>query len=168
MNNLSIAMTASELKPSLFVVTRQNHSVNNPLFAAYNADFTMVPGRIVAQECIAILTTPLLAAFLDLLRERDETWSAALVNRLQGLNGGLTPAIWGIKLNIAEAQGGYRALMSGERISISAILRDGTDRELPLAAVILLVRRDRQDFLLPDDDLLLKPGDQLLLSLIHI
>ena len=31
------------------------------LFAAYGADFTMVPSRIVAQECIAILTTPLLA-----------------------------------------------------------------------------------------------------------
>ena len=82
-NNLSIAVTAAELKPSLFVVARQNHNVNGPLFAAYGADFTMVPSRIVAQECIAILTTPLLAAFLDLLRERDEAWSSALAGRLQ-------------------------------------------------------------------------------------
>ena len=84
-NNLSIAVTAAELKPSLFVVARQNHNVNGPLFAAYGADFTMVPSRIVAQECIAILTTPLLAAFLDLLRERDEAWSSALAGRLQAL-----------------------------------------------------------------------------------
>ena len=71
-NNLSIAVTAHELNPELFVVARQNHSTNSLLFDTYNADFTMVPGRIVAQECIAILTTPLLAAFLALLRQKDE------------------------------------------------------------------------------------------------
>lgn len=163
-NNLSIAVTASELKPTLFVVARQNHSANSPLFETYDADFTMVPGRIVAQECIAILTTPLLAAFLNLLRQQDEVWSAALGKRLQELNGGLTPVIWGIKLNIAEAQGAYRALMSGERITLGVILRDGTDRSQPLAAIVLLVRRHRQDFLLPDDDFLLNAGDQLLLA----
>ncbi len=163
-NNLSIAVTASEINPSLFVVARQNHSTNSLLFDTYNADFTMVPGRIVAQECIAILTTPLLAAFLALLRQKDEIWSAALVCRLQELNGRLTPVIWGINLNIAGAQGAYRALMSGERISLGAILRDGTDRSQQLAAVVLLVRRDRQDFLLPDDDFLLNAGDQLLLA----
>ncbi len=163
-NNLSIAMTASELKPSLFVVTRQNHSVNNPLFAAYNADFTMVPGRIVAQECIAILTTPLLAAFLDLLRERDEAWSGALVIRLQALCDGLTPALWAVKLNIAEAQGAYRALMQGQRIALGDILRDGTDCSQTLPAATLLIRRDKELILLPPDDFPLAPGDELLLA----
>ena len=71
-NNLSIAVTAAELNPSLFVVARQNHHVNSSLFDAYRDDYTMVPSRIIAQECIAILTAPMLAAFLSLLRERDE------------------------------------------------------------------------------------------------
>jgi Trk K+ transport system NAD-binding subunit len=163
-NNLSIAVTAAELKPSLFVVTRQNHSVNNPLFEAYNADFTMVPGRIVAQECIAILTTPLLAAFLDLLRERDETWSGALVTRLQALCGGRTPALWGIKLNITEAQAAYRALMHDQRIALGEILRDGTDRSQALPAATLLLRRGNELILLPPDDYQLAAGDELLLA----
>jgi voltage-gated potassium channel len=42
-NNLSIAVTANELKPSLFVVARQNHAANSLLFDAYDADFIMVP-----------------------------------------------------------------------------------------------------------------------------
>ena len=54
-------MTAAELRPDLFVVLRQNHAANSPLFDAYNADFAMVPSQIVAQESIAVLTTPLLA-----------------------------------------------------------------------------------------------------------
>lgn len=163
-NNLSIAVTASELNPSLFVVTRQNNSANNPLFEAYNADFTMIPGRIVAQECIAILTTPLLAAFLYLLRERDETWSGALVGRLQTLCNGRTPALWGIKLNITEAQAGYRALMQGQRIALGDILRDGTDRSQKLPAATLLIRRGKDLILLPPDDFHLVAGDELLLA----
>ncbi len=163
-NNLSIAVTAAELKPSLFVVARQNHNVNGPLFAAYGADFTMVPSRIVAQECIAILTTPLLAAFLDLLRERDEAWSSALAGRLQALGSGLTPAVWGVKLNISEAQGAYRALMQGRHIALGEILRDGTDRSQPLPATALLIRRDDRLVLLPSDDFPLAAGDELLIA----
>ena len=163
-NNLSIAVTAAELKPSLFVVARQNHNVNGPLFDAYGADFTMVPSRIVAQECIAILTTPLLAAFLDLLRDRDEAWSSALAGRLQALGSGLTPAVWGLKLNISEAQGAYRALMQGRRIALGEILRDGTDRNQPLPTTALLIRRDDRLVLLPPDDFLLAPGDELLIA----
>jgi Trk K+ transport system NAD-binding subunit len=63
-NNLSIAMTAKEVNPDLFVVVRQNRVANQVLFDAYDADFTMVPSRIVARECLALITSPLLARFL--------------------------------------------------------------------------------------------------------
>ena len=163
-NNLSIAVTAAELNPSLFVVARQNHHVNSSLFDAYRDDYTMVPSRIIAQECIAILTAPMLAAFLSLLRERDEAWSNALVARLQVLCHGLTPAIWGLKLNISEAQAVYRALMQDRRIALGEILRDGTDRSQPLRAITLLIRREDEMILLPPDDFLLAPGDELLIA----
>lgn len=163
-NNLSIAVTASELKPSLFVVARQNHSVNGPLFAAYGADFTLVPGHIVAQESIAILTTPLLAAFLDLLRDKPEAWCSALTERLLKIGNDLTPLIWSARLNIAEAPAAYRALMQGDHITPAALLRDGTDRTTPLPAIILLVCRGKDLVLLPDDDWALAAGDELLLA----
>ena len=146
-NNLSIAVTASELKPSLFVVARQSHNVNSPLFAAYGADFTMVPSHIVAQGCLAILTTPLLAAFLALLRERDEAWCSALGSRLQGLCHGLTPAVWGLRLNIATAPAAYHALMQCRTIKVGELLR-----------------REEQMILLPPDDFPLVAGDELLLA----
>lgn len=163
-NNLSIAVTASELKPSLFVVARQNHNVNSSLFAAYGADFTMVPSHIVAQECLAILTTPLLAAFLALLRERDEAWCSALGSRLQGLCHGLTPAVWGLRLNIATAPAAYHALMQCRTIKVGELMRDGTDRSQPLPVVALLLRREEQMILLPPDDFPLVAGDELLLA----
>ncbi|WP_273703371.1 potassium channel protein, partial [Candidatus Accumulibacter vicinus] len=81
-NNLSIAMTAKEVNPDLFVVLRQNRVANQILFDAYDADFTMVPSRIVARECLALITSPLLARFLKLARAWPESRAADLASRL--------------------------------------------------------------------------------------
>jgi len=163
-NNLSIAVTASELKPQLFVVARQNHAANSPLFDAYKADFTMVPSRIIAQEAIAILTAPLLARFLEHLRSCDENWARELVDRLQNLGNGLTPALWDIRLNISEAPGAYRALMNEQPFRLGEILRDGSDRSQALAVLPLLVERGEQLFILPGESFTLQAGDQLLFA----
>ena len=163
-NNLSIAVTAHELNPKLFVVTRQNHAANSLLFNAYKADFMMVPSRIVAQECIAILTTPLLARFLEIQRQQDEAWSHGLAESLLAVSHGLTPHVWSIRLNAAEALAAWQALMHDRLFKLGQILRDGTDREQALAITPLLIERAGELFLLPGQDFALQAGDQLLLA----
>ncbi|WP_265946449.1 potassium channel family protein [Dechloromonas sp. A34] len=163
-NNLSIAVTAAELNPRLYVVTRQNHTANTPLFEAFKGDFSMVPSHIVAQESIAILTTPLLAGFLERLRNRDESWCKQLVERLQGLCDGLTPTVWGIRLNASEAPAAWQTLMHRQAFKLGELLRDGTDRSQPLTAVALLIERADDYFLLPHDNFHLAAGDQVLLA----
>ncbi len=163
-NNLSIAVTASELNPQLFVVARQNHTANSALFDAYDANFTMVPSRIVAQEAIAILSAPLLARFLERLRNADESWSQSLGERLQALCAPLTPAIWDIRLNISEAPGAYRALMRGRDFRLGEILRDGSERERALPILPLLLERGENIIVLPDEHYKLQAGDQLLFA----
>jgi hypothetical protein len=124
----------------------------------------MVPSRIVAQECIAILTSPLLARFLELLRDRDEAWCTALAARLNEACGEHTPAVWEARLNISEAPAAYLALMHGTPIALGELLRDGTERSRPLDATPLLVTREGKDFLLPGSDFTLVAGDRLLLA----
>jgi voltage-gated potassium channel len=163
-NNLSIAVTATELKPDLFVVARQNQAANSALFRAYGAEFAMVPSHIVAHECIAILTTPLLARFLVQLQSRDEIWCHHLVDRLLTLNNGLTPSVWAIRLNASEAPAARQALMQGRAFSIAEILHEGSDRSQVLAAVPLLVDRNDRIHLLPDGDFQLAAGDHILFA----
>ncbi|UCV29033.1 potassium channel family protein [Ferribacterium limneticum] len=163
-NNLSIAVTASEINPSLFVVIRQNHAANSALFEAYDADFTVRPSRIVAQESIAILTAPLLARFLDRLHALDEAQCRQLVERLHCECGGLTPVLWDNRLNAAEAPAAWQALMHDSRIRLADLLVDGADRQQRLAVVPLLVERGSDYFLLPADDFVLQAGDQLLFA----
>ncbi len=163
-NNLSIAVTASELKPELFVVARQNQAANDALFAAYGADFTVLPSRIVAQECIAILTAPLLAHFLGLIRTLDEARCRRLVERLQAECGELTPVVWDVRLNAGEAPAAWKALMSGQQIALGDILPDGAERSRRLPTVPLLIERGDDYILLPADDFRLEAGDQLLFA----
>jgi voltage-gated potassium channel len=163
-NNLSIAVTASELKPELFVVARQNQAANGALFAAYDADFTVLPSRIVAQECIAILTAPLLAHFLGLIRTLGEADCRRLVERLQAECGELTPVVWDVRLNAGEAPAAWKALMNDQKICLGEILPDGAERSRRLPTVPLLVERGKDYILLPADDFVLRAGDQLLFA----
>lgn len=92
--NLSIAMMARKLNPHIFVVARQNQSAHDLLFDTFRADFSMVHPRVVAEECIAILTTPLLSRFLAAVRSTDESWCRNLATRLEQICGCLVPDIW--------------------------------------------------------------------------
>jgi hypothetical protein len=93
----------------LFVVARQNQAANSALFSAYGADFTVLPSRIIAQECIALLTAPLLARFLERVQQLDETACRELVERLLAACSGLTPVVWDNRLNAAEAPASWQA-----------------------------------------------------------
>lgn len=161
-SNLAIAITARELHPDIYIVTRQNKAANSPLFDAFIGDFCMVPSHIVAQECLAILTTPLLARFLQHLREHDEGWNAHLVTHLQSICNGRIPEVWGHCLSVQGASAVHRHLMGNHPLTLGALLRDGTDRDHPLSLIPLLLEREGTVQLLPTMETTLQTGDQLL------
>lgn len=163
-NNLAIAVTAKELNPHMFVVVRQNHSANGILFEKFDADFTMVQSRIVAQECIAILTTPLLARFLSHVRNADEAWCRNLSERLKLISADAVPLIWGVTVGNTEAPAILEAHRRGETITLGTLQRDNTDRAVCHAAAILMLRRQNQEIPLPDESHTLLPGDEILVA----
>lgn len=162
--NLSIAMMAKQLNPDLYVVARQNQAANDLLFETFRADFSMVHTRVVAQECISILTTPLLARFLVAVRQSEESWSKALSTRLESICEGLVPQVWDIRLEGQTAPAVHKALMERRPITVDGLVRDNADRDTILPAVVLMVERDGRSFLLPQGDFRLHEGDALLLA----
>ena len=73
--NLLIAIAARQINPGLFIILRQNLLVNRPLFEAAGAAMTMVSSEIIANECLALLRTPLLGEFLDVVKARGDDWA---------------------------------------------------------------------------------------------
>ena len=163
-DNLSVAVTARELNRNLFVILRQNQYVNHALFDAFESDVNMVPSEIIAHECLAVLTTPLLVPFLDEMKRRDEDWCRALLDRLTGRFGWKVPGVWSERINLSKAPALYRRLMRGETIRLGQLIQAPHNRAEALQCEILLLERDDDDHLtLPDPRTALRPGDELLL-----
>jgi Trk K+ transport system NAD-binding subunit len=163
-NNLSIAMMARKLNPNIYVVMRQNQAASDLLFDTFRADFSMVHTRIVAQECISIITTPLLSRFLAAVRHADEHWSKALGTRLEALCKEQVPEVWSVRLDQHEASAVHKALLEHQVMNAGTLMRDNASREMALPAFILMVERSGEEFLLPDEDFMLKAGDVILLA----
>tara|TARA_R110001583_G_scaffold195420_1_gene373079 strand:- start:90161 stop:91912 length:1752 start_codon:yes stop_codon:yes gene_type:complete len=164
-DNLSIAVTARELNKNLFVILRQNHYANRALYGAFESDITVVPSEIIAHECLAILSTPLLAPFLDEIRSRDEEWCAWLLDRMTRRLGWTVPDVWSERINLSRAPALYRRLMRGETITIDQLLRShGNRNEFLACEVLYLVRDDDDDLVIPAANTAVRPGDELLLA----
>ncbi|WP_151638974.1 potassium channel family protein [Noviherbaspirillum aerium] len=164
LKNLAIAMMAKQMNPDIFVVTRRNHAASDVLFDTFDADFSMVHTRVVAQECISVLTTPLLARFLAGVRSAEADWSRELTVRIESICGNVVPEVWGIMIDADGASAVHKALKKGRRIVIDQIIRDNADCQHRLPLVVLMLIRGGNQQLLPDADCALQPGDALLLA----
>lgn len=165
LDNLSIVVTARELNPALFVIVRQNRYANRDLFTVLNAEISVVPSEVIANECLSILATPLFLPFKRAVRAADEAWCALQLERLTRLMGEERPEIWGVKIVRDEAQALARWLDEGREVRVGELLRSPADRRTPLAcAVLYLQRADGETLPMPADDTLLRRGDQLLLA----
>lgn len=163
--NLSVAMTAQEINPRLFVVMRQNQVANSILFQAFKAHICMVPSRIIAQECLALLATPLLALFLARLQQAGDAWAQPLEQEMQRRFGQEIPEVWNVRLNAQEARALHRTMvMEGSSVFLGDLLKNPSQRENNNNLLPLLLQRDGGAILLPGPETSLQPGDWLLFA----
>lgn len=161
--NLSLIAAARRINPELFVAARQNKPSTTPLYEAMHPDSLLVPTEVIAHEVYAQLSTPLLWRFLQEMPGRGDLWAAHLIERLTRECGRHMDAVWKIRLTDEEAPalGGWLRA-GGARLG--DLLRNPDDRAQPLHIVTLMVQREDDSVLGPDDDFVLQPGDQLLLA----
>ncbi len=167
-NNLSIVMTALELKPDLFVVIRKNNRSNAPLFQKFDADITMQPSDIIAHECLAHLITPLLAQFLSHARNQSNAWANELVGRLVETVGEQVPETWRVTLSGELSPAVINLLDHGKTVTLYTIMRDPANRDQTLPLVPLLLSRDGESILLPDPSMPLEIGDLIMFCGKHL
>ena len=164
-NNLSIAVTARELNPRLYVIVRQNLEANRQLFEAFDADVTAVSAELIAGRCLAIISTPLLERFLQLARHESQAWALELIERLDRLNAGAALVTWSVTIDQSGAPAVFGVLAGGRPAPVVGdLLRSPMLREEPVNCVALLLRRAGEDRLIPDSSITLEVGDELLFA----
>jgi len=172
-NNLSIIMTAVDINPHIFSIARQNKWNNHILYSSLEHQniissdasvnfLTMHPREIIARRIRAYFLTPLLENFLNIARQQDNEWSNITISRLSAVVGDSRPHVWSATINHSTAPAVSQALDYGRTIKITHLTQDPGDRKAKLRCVPLLLIRDNQEILLPDDDIEIKMGDELL------
>ena len=163
--NLAIGVHARDLRPGIYTVLRQNQASTAPLFDQFAPDLVMEPSRLVAREFLAVITTPLLARFLDRLPQHTEEQCAALTKKLERLNPRRIPEIWSVALTAQPAPAVVRALAEHQPVTLRHLLTHPIRREgRPIRALPLLLSRDGVVIEHPALDADLQLGDEILFA----
>jgi Trk K+ transport system NAD-binding subunit len=161
-HNLSVIMNARELNPRLYLIARQNEQSNAELFKAANLDWIMEASEMIVRQILPMLTTPLLHRFLQRLRHHHEAWAAALVDRIRGICGGVTPEVWSAVISPEHTPAVHGALVQGRALCFAHLLRDPQDHTQSMPCLILMATRKGHEMLLPNENEPLAIGDHLL------
>ncbi len=161
-NNLSIVMTARQLNPDIFVVARQNLRDNSVLFVKSKADLVMQPREITARMIRALFLNPLLMEYLNKAKKQDEEWSNIVISRLSAVVGDKKPHIWTVDINAEKAPAIINALTLGRTITLNHLTQDPVSREHKLICVALLIERQGDYQIMPDDSTKIESGDRIL------
>ena len=161
-NNLSIIMTAHDLKPDLFMVARQNRQDNGEIFQKAELDLVMQRSESIVQDIFALLTAPLLIDFLRLIRGKDNEWANQLISRISAVVNEVIPEIWVVTIDMDKAPAVAEALIDGRLVSLDQLMLDPRDRTKHLPCIPLILERDGDEWLTPDGGYQVQDGDQLL------
>jgi hypothetical protein len=125
-------------------------------------DMWMHPSSIIANRIRMLLSSPMLADFLEKALSNDDKWACNLVSRIAAVVEDSTPSVWEIGVNAESAPAYCRAINEGKKITLVNMLRMPRDRKRKLLCVPLMHLRGETRSLLPEPDLSLQVGDRLL------
>jgi voltage-gated potassium channel len=171
-NNLSIIMTAKAINRGLFVIARQNVHDNQALFDEIAANLTMKSSEIIANHIRILLTTPLMTQFKDQSRFKPNQWACVIISRLVGMVTEEAPSVWAVTIDKESACALISVMEDNNEVKLSHLTHDPRQHSELLHCIPLLLERsgssttsfdyNQAGRLLPSEDTVLKPGDQLL------
>lgn len=161
-NNLSIIMTARDLRPTLFTVMRQSQRRNDLIVQAARPDIIMQPGVIIARKVLGLILNPLLGDFLGQAMNQNEAWASALVKRIRDKIGEGHLVSWVLDISPTTSPALASILQKGVSLQITHLIHDRRDPTLPGQVVPLLLKSGTDLHLLPDEGHIIQQGDMLL------
>ena len=144
-DNLSIAVTAKNMQPSLFVVGKQNHSSDQRLFAVAGFDRVMAEADLIVSEIYPRIAQSLLSRFMKVLWHQNEAWGQKLLQRLENLSGDYNPRHHILKVDKQRAPAIITELQSGRLLRLQSLWMLPDRPETANDAIPLLIQRAARD-----------------------
>ncbi len=162
--NLTILATAKKLNPEIYTIGRENTLDDLSIFRAARINRIYILERILAEFTYLFIARPLAYRFVRLLHTKDETWGAKVVEQMHAILGE-NPMHFEITIDEEHTYALSKELNKGRKIPLGTLRRSRANREERLPLLILLCKwDDRRMELMPQDDLPLEAGMQLLIA----
>jgi len=160
--NLSILNSAKQLNPDIFTIARENSLDDLNIFRAAKISKIYVVEKLLADVTYNYIARPLADLFIMESRKKDEAWAEVIVNMLNNI-AGMNPMYYETKIDEEHAYALSIKLHNNEAVSLANLRRSRADRDEFLHIVYLLLKRGEDIYLMPDSQMKLRLGDELLI-----
>jgi len=160
--NLTILNKAKSLNHDIFTVGRENSLEELNIFQAAKINKIYVLEQILADSTYNHLAKPLSEAFISEVRKKDEDWAKIIVAMLVNMTG-LNPSYFETVIDEEHMYALTLELKRGTHVSLAKLRRSRENRDDLLHIVYLILKRDGEIYLMPDNHMQLKIGDELLI-----
>ncbi len=159
-NNLSIIMTAKQIKPSITTIGRVSKESNRLLFEHADCNYIVRRSLLVANEVLTAISRPLVIRFIKFSNALTKEETSLLAQRVESLVGDQEPVTWRMCVDKESSPEIVDFIRTGSKITIGK-----TTNHHPIfggGCIPLLLLRNGVSTILPENDEALKVGDQLL------
>ena len=164
-DNLSIIMTARNLNPDLFFISRQERRQHDALFDNFKADLVARRSLIVARRILSVVSTPLLQSFMQHLFRSDERFAKLVKAKLEHVLKQRAPNIWVLELKGELARNLHYVRSRSREVKLDDICRHSRSEDNEqLSCVCLSLERGAQSLFLPGPETELQINDRLLFA----
>ena len=159
--NLTILNKAKALNPNIYTIARENSLDDINIFQAAKIDRIYILERILADTTYNYLAQPLTEIFIQEIRKKDEAWAVGIVDMLHTTTG-VKADYFELVIGLESSYALCKELTQGKKITLSQLSRSREDREKPLHITYLLLKRGEDIFLMPNSNMELEIGDEIL------
>ena len=132
------------------------------MFDSANLDLVTSSSSLVASQLLARIITPMTTEFLELVDTMDEEWTRVLLDRISQCDENTIPDTWVISPGYQGTPAFLESWKRGDTIYLHHLVREPTDRKQKLPCVPLLLQRDGESILLPEDKTIVQLHDRIL------
>lgn len=160
-NNLSVLITARQLKEDIITIGRVSREADHTLFVRAKCDYIMRLSQVVANEALTVISRPLVTRFLKYSNCLTEDDTAKLIERICVLSPNTDPITQRIVIDDKHAPAVASSIQNGRSLTIQQLCRH---EDYPNGEGIpLLLMRDEMSHIMPNENTELRYKDELLL-----
>ena len=162
--NLSILSTVKKINPKVLIVARENEITDFSIFSRAKIDRLYIPERILIQKTTNALSNPLSDLLIGILPTKDEEWGQQLlVSLIQEI--GIDPIAYELNITQDDACEIHTYLKEDEnKMQLGTLKLSRRDRNQKNNVFVLLIVRDEETILLPNDEFEILIDDKILFA----